>query len=233
MRVIWQDIEGYEGKYQIGSNGLVKSLKRYRVPKDRIIKRYKCKDGYLAIDLGSGKDKVRFLVHRLVAIAFVPNPENKPEVNHLNGDRSDCSVGNVVWATYEENQFHKITVLNRKKRGVYKSKLRWNAQIRFKDELYDLGLYKDKEDAYMAYYNKFVEFYNVTPWDNQEIREVPKSNKTKKRGVTKNGKRWKAMIFYGVEKWEYLGTFDDKEKAYSVFHTRYTEIHGVEPWSLQ
>lgn len=164
MRVIWQDIEGYEGKYQIGSNGQVKSLKRYRVPKDRILKTSLDK-GYVMVDLGSKEEKVRFLVHRLVAVAFVPNPENKPEVNHLNGDRSDCSVGNVVWATYEENQLHKITVLNRKKRGVYKSKLRWNAQIRFKTKIYDLGNYKEKEDAYTAFFNKFLEFYGVTPWD--------------------------------------------------------------------
>ena len=71
----------------------------------------KDKDGYLCIGINiNGKDTTR-KIHRLVAEAFIPNPENKPEVNHKNGVKSDNRIGNLEWVTAKENSTHKIEVL--------------------------------------------------------------------------------------------------------------------------
>lgn len=77
--------------------------------KDPILKMNKRKDGRLNIDLMIGGKKKSFLVHRLVASAFIPNPTNKPTINHLDGDPTNNKVENLEWATMKENIRHSIT----------------------------------------------------------------------------------------------------------------------------
>lgn len=107
---VWADIRGYEGSYQVSNKGRVKSLPRtvrngkYGVIKrvGQVLKGRKKGDGYIAVRL-SGTNK---LVHRLVAEAFIPNPENKPYVNHINLNKSDNDVDNLEWCTHRENMIH-------------------------------------------------------------------------------------------------------------------------------
>lgn len=95
----WKEIAGYE-KYFVSDKGRVKSLKRGG---ERILKPQFNKKGYLIVNL-SKNGKVRgFLVHRLVAEAFVPNPKNLPEVDHLNDNPADCRADNLEWVTHSEN----------------------------------------------------------------------------------------------------------------------------------
>lgn len=102
---IWLDIKGYEGLYQVSSEGRVKSLKRKRRKNERILKPSNDR-GYLYVDLCSGGKRKRHKVHRLVCQAFCENPENKPEVNHINENASDNRACNLEWCTRKENNNH-------------------------------------------------------------------------------------------------------------------------------
>ena len=102
MEEIWRDIEGYENIYQISNLGRIKSFKGH----EKILKPRKDGNGYLQVDLcKSGKIK-KFLIHRLVAIAFILNPKNKPCVNHIDGNKENNCIDNLEWCTVQENNIH-------------------------------------------------------------------------------------------------------------------------------
>lgn len=107
MEEIWKDVVGYEGLYQVSNLGRVKSLRSKR-SKDGIMSLGK-KQGYSVIIVPNGKSRKMLLVHRLVAQAFIPNPENKPHIDHINGDRKDNRVENLRWCTPLENMNNPIT----------------------------------------------------------------------------------------------------------------------------
>lgn len=100
---IWRDIEGYECLYQVSSEGRVKSLKWN---KERILKPSMDRGGYLLVNLHTGGKQKTYKVHRLVCKAFHENPENKPEVNHINEDKTDNTASNLWWCTAKENCNH-------------------------------------------------------------------------------------------------------------------------------
>lgn len=99
----WRDIKGYEGMYQVSNEGRVKSLNYKRGNAAKIMKPELTISGYYQISLYCGGKRGRHYVHRLVAEAFIPNPENKPVVDHINTIRIENSVCNLRWATTKEN----------------------------------------------------------------------------------------------------------------------------------
>lgn len=108
MEEIWKDIEGYEGLYQVSNLGRVKSfLKNKYVGAIRAFATDK--DGYFTIVLHKPGQKYNKKVHRLVATAFIPNPLNKPCIDHINTNRKDNRVDNLRWCTVKENAGNPLT----------------------------------------------------------------------------------------------------------------------------
>lgn len=108
MKEIWEDISGYEGVYQVSNFGRVKNKNNL------IMSLTKNKSGpnyrYM-VWLSRYNKKKAFLVHRLVAEAFIPNPDNKPTVNHIDGNPLNNHLNNLEWATKSENHLHRVYVL--------------------------------------------------------------------------------------------------------------------------
>ena len=101
MKEEWKDIPEYEGLYRISNFGSV-----YSLIKDKVLKPAKHKRGYEVIVLSKDKKHKTYLVHRLVAKTFIPNPQNKIEVNHKDGNKNNNNVLNLEWCTREENTRH-------------------------------------------------------------------------------------------------------------------------------
>ncbi len=116
MTEIWKDINGFVGIYQISNLSNVQSLNRNYVDsigrnrnvKSKVLSIVIMNTGYKSVDLCFNNVKHKKLIHILLAIAFIPNPENKPTVNHKNGIKLDCTLDNLEWATYGENNKHAI-----------------------------------------------------------------------------------------------------------------------------
>ena len=108
MKEIFKDVKGYEGRYQVSNLGNVYSTPKDGKPnkllKQEIVKRNHT--NYRRVSLSKEGKVKRFQVHRLVAIAFIPNSENKPHINHIDNDGTNNKVSNLEWCTYSHNSKH-------------------------------------------------------------------------------------------------------------------------------
>ena len=106
MFEMWKAVPGYEGLYEVSHMGRVYSVRR-----GKLRKLNKLPNGYLQVMLSKDGHRAYLLVHRLVAEVFIPNPEDKPQVNHRNGDKTDNRAENLEWCTMSENLQHRHQVL--------------------------------------------------------------------------------------------------------------------------
>lgn len=148
---VWKEIEGYEGKYYVSNKGNVKSSKG---KVDRILKPYNISK-YKAVGLANnGKTKIT-LIHRLVAEAFIPNPDNKPQVNHIDGVQHNNVITNLEWVTAKENIEHAYkTGLMPKFRST---KRKIHTRVLQDEDVYFILQYKDRFT-----HQKLAQLFNVT-----------------------------------------------------------------------
>lgn len=100
---IWKDIKGYEGLYQVSNMGRIKSLGNNKTRKEKILSLKPSNDGYIRVYLCKNGKQKPFSVHRLVAQAFLPNPDNLPEVNHIDENKENNHVKNLEWCDRKYN----------------------------------------------------------------------------------------------------------------------------------
>lgn len=103
MEEIFKDIEGYEGLYQISNLGNVKALNYNREKREKELKRYINRYGYFYVELCKGAKRKKITVHRLVAQAFLSNPNNYNVVNHKDENKQNNNVDNLEWCNYLYN----------------------------------------------------------------------------------------------------------------------------------
>jgi len=147
IKETWKPIAGWEESHCVSNLGRIKSSKRtiinpvnnaQYVVNDKIMKSNLVGAGYMGLILGANGIKKRYIVSRLVAIAFIVNPENKPCVNHIDGDKLNNAVSNLEWCTHKENTIHGF------KTGLMSTKITQVEadQIR---QLYSTGKYRQSD----------------------------------------------------------------------------------------
>lgn len=106
MEEIWKDICGYEGLYQVSNCGRVKSFRKWKrasCPEEYVLKHSLNNGGYHFVTLYTGGGRKKILVHRLVAEAFIPNPDGLPHINHIDEDKGNNRADNLEWCTPQYN----------------------------------------------------------------------------------------------------------------------------------
>ena len=184
MEEIWKEIKGYPN-YQVSNMGRVKRLSTgYYRRTEKILKPQLQNNGYLHIKL-SQKDKTKcILVHRLVAQVFIPNPNNLPQVNHINEDKTDNRVENLEWCTqkYNINYGNGISkrVKTNKENGTYKKIGEINSKIRSKSILQF-----SKDNSFIRKWDCIMDVQRELGYDNKQICSCLKN-----RQKTAKGFKW-------------------------------------------
>lgn len=173
---IWKDIKGFEGLYQISNQGRLRSLDRpvkqrsnsIQVKKGKLIIQSKNHKGYPLANMSKENKRYSRATHRLVAEAFIPNPENKPQINHIDGNKENNYVDNLEWLTAKENTKHAM------ENGLMKpcfnnAKKASDIARNINKKIVDMY---DKDGNYIRSFNSLVEAEEKTGAKQKGISEV-------------------------------------------------------------
>ncbi len=164
----WNDIVGYEGHYQISNFGRVRSVDRTEMNVNGINRKlkgslkstYTDRTGYVLVTLSKNNENKVYPLHRLVAQAFIPNPNDLDEVNHKDRNRKNNFLSNLQWCTSRENTHHARTKMKSSSKYVGVSfdkqtqKRPWISRITINGKIKFLGRYETEDLAYIAYKNE-------------------------------------------------------------------------------
>lgn len=166
-REIFLPVKGYEGIYDVSNMGKVKTLRKDGGYRNREKRFSGDKDGYLKVSLARDGIEKHFRVHRLVATAFIPNPNDLPQINHLNSKKTDNRPENLEWCDdrHNRNHFYGTKNVTSKYPGVswYKRCKRWRAQIRHNGKKIWLGTFVNEIDAAEAYNQAVLKYSGKEP----------------------------------------------------------------------
>ena len=115
---VWKPVVGYEGLYEVSNIGRVRSINFHKSGKAKVMRPSFNTWGYLIVDLRKNNKRHSYAVHRLVALAFIPNPDNLPEINHKNEIKYDNNVENLEWCTRKYNINYGTAIKRRSKQIV-------------------------------------------------------------------------------------------------------------------
>lgn len=175
---VWRDIEGYEGLYRVSNLGRVSSIKRTvsmrindsttkQTVNGRIMKPWITgyNSNYFCVSLCLSGKRKNNLVHRLVARAFIENKENKPQVDHIDGNQKNNNVKNLRWVSNHENSFHykKTMPIKGYTKKVGATGARYLCTFVIYKKGYFLGSFSTPEESQAVYKEAYVSWYGVEP----------------------------------------------------------------------
>lgn len=164
MEEIWKDILDYEDLYQVSNLGQIQSKLNLKVLKPAI-DRY----GYTKVGLTKNGKTKSFKVHRLVAIAFLPNPDNKEQVNHKDHNKLNNNVENLEWVSHRENMIHHFSKQKKTSKYVgvnwHKHEKKWYSRVKDKGKFIFVKTFKTEEEAYEARIKFLIENNMITKYN--------------------------------------------------------------------
>jgi len=189
-------IDGFNGIYSVTKSGRVYNniRKKYR-------KTHVRKDGYVYISLKKGEKYITKYVHRLVAQAFIPNPEGKEQVNHIDGDKTNNSTSNLEWTSPKENMEHAFTT------GLVSKKKNLLPDTTYKEALHRLIAGEELDDLCEVYGQDIKRFRNHLKRISKDIGEFDKY----KYALARKTKRSVDMLDKSTE--EYIMSFSSLTEA--------------------
>ena len=171
---IWIPMEEFGNEFYVSNYGRIKRVERkwysgrknttIKIIPESIVKQRVVPNGYIKATICYNSVKKSYSVHRLVAIHFIPNPNNYPEVNHKDGNKVNNSVYNLEWVTKSENQLHSVHVLNHKK-GSYPKNLGKETADKIREY---------KKNNPNSSYNQISKIFNCSP--NQAYNAIKKNS---------------------------------------------------------
>ena len=163
MNEVWKEIPDFEN-YMISNLGRVKSFK-CNINKNGKILKPSINNGYYFVCLTNNNGKlVKKNIHRLISELFIPNPNNLPNVDHIDTNRLNNDLSNLRWASLSQNQCNRnkqVTKTSSKYKGVYwnKKMQKWRAQVSFEGKQYYLGCFTSEIEAALSYNQSALKFF--------------------------------------------------------------------------